>query len=48
MMTFSPAPTMTESNARCSAVVQFDTAPALAAPTKVANSCSKAATYGPA
>src|SRR4051812_23763912 len=47
VITSSPAPTPTARSARCSAVVQFDTAHANGAPTNVANSRSKAATSGP-
>ncbi len=35
VMTSSPGPTPTASSARCSAVVQFDTAQACGAPTNV-------------
>ena len=45
--TSSPGSTPNASSARCSAVVQLDTAQAWAAPTAAANSCSKAATSGP-
>ena len=45
--TSSPAPTPRASSARCSAVVQFETAQAWSAPTSAANSASKAATCGP-
>ena len=47
VITSSPGPTPTASSARCSAVVQLLTAQAWSAPTKAANSCSKAATSGP-
>src|SRR5262245_4503666 len=47
VITSSPEPTPTARSARCSAVVQFETAQAKAAPTKTANSRSKAATSGP-
>src|SRR6478735_1664469 len=47
VMTSSPALTPTAFRARCSAVVQLETAQACAAPTKAANSLSKAATSGP-
>ena len=47
MMTSSPGRTPTDRRARCKATVQFATAQAWAAPTAVANSCSKAATCGP-
>ena len=47
VMTSSPGPTPTASSARCSAVVQFDTAQACGAPTNAANSRSNAATSGP-
>ena len=46
-MTSSPGPTPTASRARCSAVVQFDTAQACGRAGEAANSCSKAATSGP-
>src|SRR5678816_4847117 len=45
--TSSPGPTPTASSARCSAVVQLDTAQACGAPTAAANSRSNAATSGP-
>ena len=45
--TSSPGPTPTASSARCSAVVQLETAQACGAPTAAANSRSKAATSGP-
>src|SRR6185312_17553269 len=47
VITASPAPTTTASSARCSAVVQLETAHAYGAPTATANSRSKAATSGP-
>src|SRR5207244_3058958 len=47
VMTSSPGPTPTASRARCSAVVQLETAQACGAPTKAANSSSNAATCGP-
>ena len=47
VMTSSPAATPTARSARCSAVVQFDTAQACGAPMYSANSCSNAATSGP-
>ena len=47
MMTSSPGRTPAASSARCSAVVQFDTAHACGAPTNAANSRSNAATSGP-
>ena len=47
VMTSSPAPTPTASSARCSAVVQLETAHACGAPTYSANSRSNAATSGP-
>src|SRR3982750_1147252 len=46
-ITSSPEPTPLASRARCSAVVQFETAQACGAPTNAANSRSKAATSGP-
>jgi hypothetical protein len=45
--TSSPLATPLATSARCSAVVQLDTAQACAAPTAAANSRSKAATSGP-
>src|SRR5947209_7999737 len=45
--TSSSAPTPSACKARCSAVVQLDTAQACGAPTDRANSSSKAATSGP-
>jgi hypothetical protein len=45
--TSSPGPTPAARSAKCSAVVQFDTAQASVAPTYSANSFSKAATSGP-
>src|SRR5688572_7180387 len=45
--TSSPGPTPDAASARCSAVVQLDTAHAWVAPTAVANSRSNAATSGP-
>src|SRR6187402_641582 len=45
--TSSPGPTPRATSARCSAVVQLDTAQACGAPTAAANSRSKAATSGP-
>ena len=47
VMTSSPGPTPAASSARCSAVVQLETAQACGAPTSAANSRSKAATSGP-
>ena len=47
VMTSSPGLTPTASSARCSAVVQFETAQACGAPTNAANSRSNAATSGP-
>src|SRR5690349_21756143 len=47
VMTSSPAPTPTARSARCSAVVQLETAQAYGAPTATANSRSNAATSGP-
>src|SRR3954466_11383332 len=47
VITSSPAPTPTASSAKCSAVVQFDTAQACGAATCSANSRSNAATSGP-
>src|ERR1017187_1217548 len=47
VITSSPGPTPTARSARCSAVVQFETAQAWRAPTACANSVSKAATSGP-
>src|SRR6185503_2478260 len=47
VMTSSPGPTPTARSARCSAVVQLETAQACGAPTAAANSRSKAATSGP-
>ena len=47
VITSSPGPTPMASNARWSAVVQFETAQAWAAPISSANSRSKAATCGP-
>src|SRR3982750_2524195 len=47
VMTSSPAVTPATRSARCSAVVQFETAQACGAPTKAANSRSNAATSGP-
>src|SRR4051812_43128160 len=47
VITSSPADTPAASRARCSAVVQFDTAQAYGAPIAVANSRSNAATWGP-
>src|SRR5215471_2845786 len=46
-MTSSPGRTPTASNAKCNAVVPLETAHACGAPTKSANSRSKAATSGP-
>src|SRR5512138_3603318 len=45
--TSSPGRTPAATRARCSAVVQLDTAHACGAPTNAANSRSKAATSGP-
>src|SRR5215510_4609823 len=47
VITSSSASTPTARSARCSAVVQFETAQANGAPTNAANSRSKAATSGP-
>ena len=47
MMTSSPGPTPRACRARCSAVVQLETAQAWRAPTQAANSSSNAATSGP-
>ena len=47
VITSSPTPTPSASSARCSAVVQLDTAHACSAPTAAANSRSNAATSGP-
>src|SRR4029079_3246369 len=47
VMTSSPGPTPAARSARCSAVVQFDTAQANGAPTNAANSRSNAAPSGP-
>src|SRR5581483_1403439 len=47
VITSSPGPTPAARRARCRAVVQLDTAHAWGAPTKAANSRSKAATSGP-
>src|SRR5690348_14237012 len=46
-MTSSPGPAPAASRARCSAVVQLETAHAYGAPTREANSDSNAATSGP-
>src|SRR5262245_33278843 len=47
VMTSSPGPTPRAKSARCRAMVQFETAQACGAPTKRANSRSKADTSGP-
>src|SRR5262249_34631639 len=47
VITSSPSPTPAASSARCSAVVQVDTAHAGLAPAGLANSVSNAATSGP-
>jgi hypothetical protein len=46
-ITSSPGPTDVATRARCSAVVQEDTATAWAAPNASANACSNSATRGP-